>query len=210
MHTQPRREFHLSKAKGSAKPSDPSVGRPLKTRSSRFTHAERVDSRSTRSQADSTHRSTPSADTLDPMGDERHKKSPPPAELEEDVTESFRREVRDTLTANHARNKALGLRKEDPGYWISYQSELADAIETDKNLIKNMLGGVRPGTKVKLINRSVYVGPIRSALNLRPVRTITVPSDRAEILLDLANVPDAEWRGYADAVRESRRRLGWN
>jgi hypothetical protein len=183
------------------------VDRPSQTRSRRGGHAEKVDRRSTRSQALVTHRSTAGAETLAEMGDERHKKSPPPAELEEDVTDGFRKEVRDTLTANKTRNKALDLRREDPRYQISNQSELADAIGADKNLIKNMIGGVRPGTKVKLLGRSVYVGEIRRALKLRPVRTITVPEDRAEILLDIADLPDSVWRGFADAVRVSRSRL---
>lgn len=144
------------------------------------------------------------------MGDERHKKSPPPAELEEDVTNGFRKEVRDTLTANKAWNKARGLRKGDPDYRICNDAELADAIGTDKNLIKNMLGGVRPGTKVKLINRSVFVGPIRRALKLRPIRTITVRADRAEMYLEMDGLSDTVWSGYADAVRDSHRRGSGN
>jgi hypothetical protein len=140
------------------------------------------------------------------MGDERHKKSPPPAALEEDVTERFREEVRSTLAANKTRNRALGLHKGDPGYQISNQAELADAIGVDKNLIKNMLGGVRAGTKTKLIQRSTYVGAIREALKLSAVSQITVPSERASVLLILAGLPADIFRGFEDAVKAQHRR----
>jgi hypothetical protein len=136
------------------------------------------------------------------MGDSRHKKSPPPADLEEDVTEEFRREVRDVLDINKMSNKRRGLKRDDPGYLVSNQAELADVIGVDKNLVKNMLGGVRPGTKVRLIARSTYVGAIRRALQLAPVTQVSVRADRAQLVKLFADLPEAHFRFFERALAE--------
>jgi hypothetical protein len=139
------------------------------------------------------------------MGDARHKKSPPPADLEEDVTPDFRRKVREVLELNKLGNQLRGLRKSDEGYLVSNQAELADAIGVDRNLIKNMLGGVRAGTKVRLIARSTYVGAIRRVLHLAPVIQVAIRADRAAIVKLIAELPDPEFSAFEKAMSDRLR-----
>lgn len=115
------------------------------------------------------------------MGDERHKKSPAKEELEP-VTKLFIAQVKAALAANEAHNEQHRLKRGDRGYRISKPSDLADEADVDPNQIKNMLGGVRPGTIIKKIGRSRDVPKIRRALNLPKMTTIEVPADRAALV----------------------------
>lgn len=74
------------------------------------------------------------------MGDLRHKKSPPANEVEEDNTPEFRAEARAALANNAIANRIRKKKKGDPGYLISNQAELADAIDADRTTIKKLLG----------------------------------------------------------------------
>jgi hypothetical protein len=141
--------------------------------------------------------------TYESMGDSRHKKSPPPSDLEEDVTPAFRKQVRELLDNNEQSNKLRGLRKGDPGYRISNQSELADAIPgCDKSQLRRMLGGVRAGTKVtNPIHRSTYVAAIRAVLGMPPVRSVLVREDRARIVQLFAELPDEAFKIFESALK---------
>jgi hypothetical protein len=142
------------------------------------------------------------------MSDERHKQTPPPDEIEEDVTNAFRKQVRDVLVVNEASNKARGLRRGDLGYLISNQAELADEIDCDKNLMRKFLGPVKGEPRDKLLNRSTYVGKIRKALGFPPLTQISVPMNRASVLKAMSEMPDALFKQLEDAIMRAHKKLG--
>jgi hypothetical protein len=133
------------------------------------------------------------------MGDERHKKSPAAEELEP-VTRLFVAQVKAALTANAAYNEQHGLKKGDRGYRIATHADLKDEADVDANQIKNMLGGVRPGTVTKKIGRSRDVPKIRRALGLPRMATIEVPADRAALLQRLAALSSEQFAELQDEI----------
>lgn len=139
------------------------------------------------------------------MNDARHKRPPPPDE-EEDVTETFRKEVRDALDLNARQNRLRQLKKGDPGYLISNRAELAEKIGTDKTMINKIIGGVRAGTKVKLVERSAFVKRIRDALHLAAITKIAVRSERADVVRFISELPDEDFRLYFEEYRRSKRK----
>ena len=138
---------------------------------------------------------------FDPMGDALHKRSPPSAEEEEDVTPTFRADALKALDLNAKRNKLSGLRKGEPGYLISNRPELAEEIGTDKTMINKILGAAKKETKVKLVARSAYVGRIRDALRLAPVTQITVRASRAATLRFIAELSDDDFSVFEEEVQ---------
>jgi hypothetical protein len=140
------------------------------------------------------------------MGDPLHKKSPPPRVDEEIVTDAFRRQVNEALRLNAAKNDLGEKRKGEAGYLICNRPELAEAVGTDKTMINKIIGPVRATTKVKLVDRSAFVGAIRVALDLPAVAQISVPQARAEVLRLLADLPDKEFQVFEQALRKPRQR----
>jgi hypothetical protein len=143
------------------------------------------------------------------MGDARHKGSPSPEEIEEDVTPAFREQVRKLLEHNEEANRLRGLVKGQAGYAICSQTELAEALtkelgrNVDKNNMRKMLGNVRGDVDLadpELTARSVYVGPIRKLLGMAALVKISVPSDRASVLAAISELPDDLFKRYEQAV----------
>lgn len=125
------------------------------------------------------------------MGDERHKKPPTKDEMEP-VTRLFVLQVKAALAKNLEHNERGNIKPGDRGYRIATHADLSAASGVDPNQIKNMLGGMRPGTKTKKIGRSRDVPKIRRALDLPRMISVEVPADRAEVLQLLASLsPDA-------------------
>ncbi len=105
------------------------------------------------------------------------------------MTKLFVKQVKAALLANEVYNDQHHLKKGDPGYRIASHADLVEATGADPNQIKNMLGGVRPGTKVKPVGKSKYVDPICDALGIdRLVRIeIEVPARLADLIHRLAS-----------------------
>src|SRR5678816_2953767 len=82
---------------------------------------------------------------LSSMGDARHKRSPKEGTPRE-VTPLLIKQVEAALSANEVYNIQHKLRKGDRGYRPKSHQDIADEIDADPNSIKNMFGGVRPGT----------------------------------------------------------------
>jgi hypothetical protein len=139
------------------------------------------------------------------MGDILHKKPPPPDE-EEEVTDSFRKQVREALAINDQANRIRRLKKGDPDYQVSNRPELAEAIGTDKTMINKIIGPVKASTKVKLVERSAFVGRIRSELKLAAVTRIAVRTDRAVVVRFIAELPDEEFKVFYDEYRRRTRK----
>jgi hypothetical protein len=141
------------------------------------------------------------------MGDVRHKASPPKSEDEEDVTPAFRLDARRALELNREKNELGGIKKGQPGYLIADQADLADAVGTSKRMISKIIGPVRPTTKIKLVDRSVYVGRIRAALQLQALTEIQVKASRAYTMRLIAGLSDDEFAKYeADVIHRKSRR----
>jgi hypothetical protein len=119
------------------------------------------------------------------MGDARHKKPPPKAKFG-DVTPLFLKQVAAALAQNDAHNTQHNLKRGDPGYKICKPGELADAVGADPNMIKHLLGGVRPGTKTKKVSRSRLVGPIREALGIEQMGSVLLPASIVAVVQRLA------------------------
>lgn len=185
-----------------SKLSDAAVDRPLHARSGPRLlafHVETVDRRSTFVNSELTTDLQMAMRRSSRMGDSRHKKAPP-LDDEEDVTPAFREAVKTALDLNKQRNKLSELRKGDSGYLISNRSELAEAIGTDKTMINKIIGPARADSKVKLVDRSAFVGRIRAALQLPAVTKIAVKASRAEILRRIAELPDDEFANFERAL----------
>lgn len=140
------------------------------------------------------------------MGDARHKRPPPADEEEEDVTDVFRKLVRARLEENGRHNRLRRIKKGGPGYKVSNQAELADAIGSDKNLMRKMFGGVRdPMEPAPTVDRSAFVGRIRNVLELPLVATITVSTSRLATMKALADLPDELFRQFEEEVKRLKR-----
>lgn len=141
------------------------------------------------------------------MGDLRHKKSPPTNEAEEDNTPEFREAARAALANNAIANRIRKKRKGDPGYLISNQAELADAIDADRTTIKKLLGGARASTKAKISERSVYVGRVRRVLDLGKPEVVTVRPERLDVVRWIAELPDAAFAIFRTEYERTMRRM---
>jgi len=146
------------------------------------------------------------------MGDARHKNPPPPSEDEEDVTDDFRRDAKATMSRNGDLNDLRKAIEGDPGYLIDSQASLARELTrrlgrtvSDKH-ISNILGPVRKGSNWDRVDRSTYVKPIREALNMPTMVTISVPASRAGIVQSFASLPDQEFGEFADALSSAHQR----
>lgn len=117
-----------------------------------------------------------------------HKKSPVKEDMEP-VTPLFIAQAKAQMAINAAYNEQHHLKKGMKGYRIVTPADLHEESGVDPNQIKNMFGGVRPGTITKKIGRSRDVPRIRRALGLPRMVSIEVPKDRAEFLRRIANLP---------------------
>lgn len=138
------------------------------------------------------------------MGDHLHKR-PPPTDEEEDVTEQFREEVRAALEINAQSNRIRRLKWGDPGYQVENRAELAESIGTDKTMINKIIGGARPTTKVKLVERSAFLGRIRAVLKLAAVTKVAVRGDRAAVVRFIADLPEDQFRVFYDEYKRRAR-----
>lgn len=172
----------------------------------RTLHAVKVDQRSTFVNTESTTVLLDSVKPLMFMGDERHKKSPPAVDPEP-VTELFVKQVNAKLAANDAFNMERGLKKGDRDYRPCSHADLADATGADPNSIKNMLGGVRAGTKAKKIGRSKYVRAIREVLDIPQMVSMLVPADRLAILDRLSKIPMPLLKRLQEELRQLEDKL---
>ena|SRR5690348_15316826 len=138
------------------------------------------------------------------MSDPRHKKSPPKARVEMN-TPTFRKEAAEVLARNDRLNRLAGRRKGDPGYLVASHADVADKLgHKNQRLVDRILGGVREGTEVKLIEKSKYVSLIRDILELRRVE-IAVPMDRADVLVQIANLPEKDFAPYRESIERRGR-----
>lgn len=122
------------------------------------------------------------------MGDPRHKRSP--VGVRREITPLLIKQVNAALAANELYNAQHGLKKGTDGYRAESHQDLADETGADPNQIKNMFGGVRPGTKIKKVGKSKYVDPICDLLGIeRLVRVeIEVPVRTAELIRAIARL----------------------
>jgi hypothetical protein len=137
-------------------------------------------------------------------GDARHKRGGDKTG-QEDVTDEFRAQVRETLARNKAKNALTGARRGDPDYLISSQAELAEATRIDPTLLGRIVGAVRPTSRVRLVARAVGLDRIRAALGLPEIVRVSVRASRAPTLEQIADLPEDEFRLLADRVAKLRR-----
>ena len=118
---------------------------------------------------------------LTPMG--AHKKSPP-QHTPRKVTPLLVKQIKSALSTNEVYNLQHKLKKDDPEYRPESQFDLAQITGANPTQIKNMLGGVRPGTKTKPVGKSRYVDPICDALGIERLVRIEaeVPARVAEFV----------------------------
>lgn len=128
-----------------------------------------------------------------------HKESPK-GEFKQ-VTDLFLKQVKATLATNDAYNTKHRLNPGDRGYRIATHADLTTAIGVDPNAIKNLLGGVRAGTKAKRPGRSRLVDPIARALGIRAVVTVEVQDDRVELVEIINSLPDDVVVKFAQDLR---------
>jgi hypothetical protein len=135
------------------------------------------------------------------MGDQRHKKYPPRGATELN-TQTFRDEARAVLEHNKLLNGLGGRRKGDHGYLISTHADIAEHFKMkNQRMIDRILGPVRSDSKVKLVDCSDLIKPIRELLGLRMIE-ITVPADRADALRKIAALPEKEFAPYRDSIHD--------
>lgn len=151
-------------------------------------HVMTVDQRSTFVNTDETTDLPCAVQRLECMSDARHKKSPPD-EDDEPVTELFKQQVEAALATNRAFNTQHELKSGMRGYRIKNHAELARAVGSDRNTIKNLLGGVRPGTKAKATGRSKYVRLIREALGIVQLIEVQVPTYSLGLVKRISALP---------------------
>lgn len=106
------------------------------------------------------------------------------------VTPILKKQVEAALAANEVHNLKHGLKKGMAGYRIESHQDLAThpKVNADPNSIKNMFGGVRPGTKIKPVKKSRLVDPICDVLGIeRLVRVeVEVPQSVADFIKEVA------------------------
>lgn len=133
------------------------------------------------------------------MGDARHKKSPHKGEPELN-SQTFRDEAERVLRHNATLNAIAQRKRGTPGYLIATHADIAAQLGVQQRVVDRILGGARDGTELQLIAKSAYIKPIREMLGIRRIE-IAVPVERAEILSRLAELPDAEFAPFRDAVQ---------
>jgi hypothetical protein len=202
-------QFLLGKLRFLSEGRDPFMDWPLQTTPLLLFHVRTVDRRSTDVNTELPTDSPMPMQPSDRMGDSRHKK-PPPTDEEEEVTPALRAQVLRAFEINMAKNALSEIAKGEPGYLISNRADLADAIGTDKTMVNKIIGPARETSKVKLVDRSAFVGRIRKALDLPGVTKIAVKTSRAEIVRLIADLPDEEFAVFeaavADAVARARKK----
>lgn len=130
----------------------------------------------------------------------------------EENTEEFRAAANDQMIKNEEYNRLRGLRSDDPSYRISSQAELAKALsnltkrDVSRRMVQKILGGVHRDTDVKLVTNSAYIPMIRRLLDLVPVATISVRMPRASVMKFIAELPDADFKVFEDAVQQRMQR----
>lgn len=122
------------------------------------------------------------------MGDERHKRSPIKAEPRK-VTQLFVQQVVASLAANKVHNTKNRLSKGENGYRPESHQDISDEIDCDPNAIKNLLGGVRAGTKAKRPRTSRLVDPICKLLGIERMIGVDVPASLVPLVLEIAAMP---------------------
>ena len=188
-----------------AKIGDSSVNRAVQTTAKLLPrHVVKVDQRSTFCKCVLSDDLPPLVKRSEFMGDKLHK-DPPPDDEEEDVTPEFRILASRQLELNDLANRNAERKFGDPGYLISNRSELADAVDTDKTMINKIIGPKKSTTKVKLVDRSAFVGRIRKALDLPPVMSIVVPVSHAALLKRIAALPADAIAVYEKALPPKRK-----
>lgn len=133
----------------------------------------------------------------------RHKRSPPKFEARK-VTPLFVKQVQAALKANDVFNTQHRLTKGERGYRPSSHQDLADEIGADPNAIKNLLGGVRSGTKVKQPGRSRLVDPICELLGIERIVEVDIPSGLVDLVLEIAALTPEQRAELAAEVRKKR------
>lgn len=143
------------------------------------------------------------------MPDERHRRATQDLKPE-DNTEAFRREARRALELNDEWNQLQGLKRGGRGYKISSHAELADALvelghETvTRKTVQNILGAVDEEREVETVERSGYIPVIRHLLEMEIVETITVKAQRVDVLQVINEMPEDEFRIFAEAAKKRR------
>lgn len=128
------------------------------------------------------------------VGDARHKKMP--VGEAKPVTDLFLKKVTAALAANDAQNTEHKLKPGMKGYLTATHADIATELDVDPNSVKNLLGGVRSGTKAVRPKRSKLVDPISKLLGIRLRIAVEVDEDRrrhAELINKLTTEQLAEF-----------------
>ena len=148
------------------------------------------------------------------MSDARHKKSPPPADLEEDVTPAFRELARGIMRTNALTNKMHGWTPGHRERLIENDVELAVVVignKDGKTQIGNILGPVKPTTKARgLVDRSTFVQKIRVALKMDEPIPISVDPRRAPAMAWISGLSDKDFAVFDNAFRAAIRKPSSN
>lgn len=184
MHADSLRELGEAQPLSFAESPDPPMNRASQTLSI-GTHSAVLDQRSTSGKRFSSTQLLPGARRFGPMGFARHKRSPPKYEYRK-VTPLFIKQVQAALKANDVFNTQHHLKKGEPGYRPSSHQDLADELGVDPNAIKNLMGGVRSGTKAKQPERSKLVDPICELLDIEPIVDVGVPKGSLSLVERIA------------------------
>lgn len=112
---------------------------------------------------------------------------------------TFRARVAEQLAHNEHLNRLAGRRKGEKGYLIESHADIADEFGIQQRIIDRILGGVREDTKLTLIGKSKYIPRIRELLGLDRTE-ITVPADRADVLAQIASLPEKEFAPYRESI----------
>ena len=136
-----------------------------------------------------------------------HKKSPPQY-MPRNVTPLLVKQIDAALRANEVHNLKHKLKKGDDRYRPASHFDLAQITGANPTQIKNMLGGVRPGTKTKPVKKSRYVDPICDALGIeRLVRVeAEVPVHVAEFVRRLLSLDTDGIAEIERMVTEARKK----
>lgn len=117
----------------------------------------------------------------------------------------FRERAAEKLAENKTANALAGRVKGDTGYLPEDHADVAELISVllgrtiGQRHVDRILGAVRPGTKLKLINKTDLIGPIRKVLGLQTA-AISVPADRADVLLRIASLPHKDFARFREAI----------
>lgn len=110
---------------------------------------------------------------LSSMGDARHKTAIKGEKRK--VTPLVLKQIEAALATNRVYNMQRKLKKGAPDYRPQSPQDLADLTGADPNTVKNLLGGVRPGTKAKRPKESRLIDPICDLLGIDRTVSVEVP-----------------------------------